>query len=94
MGLDPNVKDHKLGQAVFPGEPIGVIGPAKLLIFRVFEIQDEGKIDALKILYSGPDAKMIPAQNLKGTKVSYPDAIIKKEMTKREISKFEKHSLY
>jgi hypothetical protein len=37
---------------------------------------------------------LLPAQNLVGTKVYYPADIIKKEMTKKEISKYEKHTLY
>lgn len=33
-------------------------------------------------------------RNPVGTKVCYPSDIIKKEMTKKEISKYEKHALY
>jgi murein DD-endopeptidase MepM/ murein hydrolase activator NlpD len=43
LGLNPEFKELKLGQVVFPGEPIGIIGSSKLLTFRVFEIQDEGR---------------------------------------------------
>jgi hypothetical protein len=93
-GLNPEVKELKLGQIGFPGHPNGIIGSSKLLTFRVFEIQDEGRLHALKILYSGPEARLLPPQNLVGTKVYYPVDIIKKEMTKKEISKFEKHTLY
>ena len=94
IGLNPEIKELKLGQVVFPGQPIGIIGSSKLLTFRVFEIQDEGILKALKIMYSGPDSNILPAQNLVGTKVGYPTDIIKKEMTKKEISKYEKHALY
>lgn len=94
LGLNPEIKELKLGQVVFPGEPIGIIGSSKLLTFKVFEIQDEGRLNTLKIIYSGPEARLLPAQNLVGTKVYYPVDIIKKEMTKKEISKYEKHTLY
>jgi hypothetical protein len=93
-GLNPEVKELKLGQVVFPGQPIGLIGSSKLLTFRVFEIQDEGRLNSLKIIYSGPEARLLPPQNLVGTKVYHPVDIIKKEMTKKEVSKYEKQSLY
>jgi hypothetical protein len=92
--LNPEIKALKLGQVVFPGQPIGIIESLKLLTFRVFAIQDEGRLNALKIIRSGPEARLLPPQNLVGTKVYYPADIIKKEMTKKEISKFEKYSPY
>jgi hypothetical protein len=94
LGLNPEIKEIKLGQTVFPGQPLGIIGQSKILTFRVFEIEDEGALKSLNIIYQGPEAKMLPAQNLIGSKVLYPTEIIKKEMTKKEMSKYEKHSLY
>ncbi len=94
LGLNSDVKVHKLGQVVFPGQPIGIIGASKLLTFRVYEMQDEGMLKAINILYSGQDTHMILDQNLNGTKVFYSADIIKKEMTRKEISRFDKHTLY
>jgi hypothetical protein len=94
MGLNPETKEIKLGQTVFPGQPLGIIGQSKILTFRVFEVEDEGSLKSLNILYQGPEDKMLTAQNLMGLKVLYPNDIIKKEMTKKEMSKYEKHSLY
>jgi hypothetical protein len=93
-GLNPEIKELKLDQVVFPGQVIGIIGSSKLLTFRVFEIHEEGRLNTLKIIYSGPEARLLPPQNLVGTKVYYPADIIIKEMTKKEISKLEKHTLY
>jgi hypothetical protein len=94
LGLNPETKMVKLGQKVFPGQPIGKIGSSKLLTFKVFEIQNEGKVASFDILYSGPNNKLLSSYNIRGLKVIFPIEIIKKEMTKKEISKYEKHSLF
>jgi len=94
FGLIDVINDIRLGQKVFPAQPIGIIGNAKLLTFRVFEVQDEGNVKSFNISYSGLDNQVVSYKNFNGTKVIYPDEIIKKEMTKKEISKYEKHTLY
>ena len=94
QGLNPDLEILKLKQQVYPSQPLGIIGSSKLLLFQLFEIQSEGKVTSFNIFYSGHDNQMIPSQNILGTKVTYPDQIIKKEMTKKEISKYEKNSLF
>jgi hypothetical protein len=91
IGLNQIVK---IGQDVYPGQPVGIISVSKLLKFSIFEILDEGQIKSIDILYSADDNKMIPSQNLMGVKVAHSDEVIRKEMSKKEISKYEKHSLY
>ena len=94
FGLTPDIKIIKLGQNVYPGQPIGIIGSSKLLKFQIFEIQNEGKINTIDISYSGPNGETIAPQKLHGTKVTFPEVTIKKEMTKKEISKYDKKVLY
>jgi hypothetical protein len=94
LGLNPETIKIKLGQRVFPSQPLGGIGISKLLTFKVFEIQDEGKVASFNILYSGPNNELLSSFNTHGLKVVFPSEIIKKEMTKKEISKYEKNSLF
>ena len=94
LGLNPETIMVKLGQRVFPSQPLGEIGISELLTFKVFEIQDEGKVASLEILYVGPNNVLLSSFNIHGLKVVFPGDIIKKEMTKKEISKYEKNSLF
>jgi len=94
QGLSSGSKLIKLGQKVFPGQPIGIMGSSKLLKFLVLELQNDGRIKILDILYAGSDGKMIPPQNLNGIKVVYPDKIITQELNKKEISRYKKRTLY
>ena len=93
-GLNPNSEFVKLGQTVYPGQPLGFIGESGILVFRIYEIQSDGKVISIDVLYSGSNKQMVSAFNIMGTKVSYPSEIIKKEMTKRELSRYEKQTLY
>ncbi len=70
------------------------MGTSKILIFQVLEIQEAEKLSVVNIFYADPDNQTIPANMLHGMVVTYPEDIIEKEMNKREINKYEKHSLY
>lgn len=94
LGLSSEVMMVKLGQKVYPGQPIGIAGSSKTLIFRVYEIKDEGKIASIDILFAAADNKQLTSLNIRGLKTVFPDEIIKKEMTKKEISKYSKKSLF
>lgn len=93
LGADPDQNFIKLGQTIYPGQPIGLVGISKMLIFKVYEIQEEGKVRSINILYSSND-QITDERNIFWKKVSYSPDIIKKEMTRKEIGKFEKGGLY
>jgi len=94
IGINADPQMVSLGQTVFPGQPIGTMSSSKLLSFYVVEILDEGKLKSMDLFYAGPTEKLIPSNNLIGTKVTYPDDVVKKEMTKKEVNKFDKKTLY
>ena len=94
QGLSSGSKLIKLGQKVYPGQPIGIMGSSKLLKFLVIELQYDGRIKILNIQYSGSDDKRILPQNLNGMKVFYSDKIITQELNKKEISKYKNRTLY
>lgn len=94
LGLDPTITMVSMGQKVFPSQPLGKIGNSKLLTFKVFEIQDEGKLLSFDIFYSGPDNKFLSQYKINGTRVVFPIEVIKKEMTKREMTKYNSNNLF
>jgi len=94
QGLSFGVNLINLGQKVFPGQPIGIIGSSRLLKFYVLEFQNDGRIKTINILYSGSDNNMLAPNIINGTKVHYPDNIVTQEMNKKEISRYKKGSLY
>lgn len=94
IGLDPGTKFIRPGQFVYPGQPVGVIGSYKLLIFGVYELRNDGTVKNLSINYSGENGELILSARVNKTRVFYTEATIKKELTRREVSKFEKRSLY
>jgi hypothetical protein len=94
IGVHPDDKHLKLGQQVYPGQPLGIIGSTKILSFGVYEVQSDGQLKYLELNYIGQDEKLIPVKNLSGTSVVRPNSVIKKEMTKKEMTKFDKGTLY
>jgi hypothetical protein len=94
MGVNPENKFVKLGQDVYPGQPIGIIDESNLLKFEIFEIRDAGLVKTIDVYYSGSDDKIYNSKMIQGMKVVSPDKTIRKEMSKREITRLEKHSLY
>jgi murein DD-endopeptidase MepM/ murein hydrolase activator NlpD len=94
IGLEQGSNSIKLGQVVYPGQPLGLIGQPDLLIFGVYEIQANGHIKYLTINYSGTNEELISPGKLIGTTVVYSKSVIKKELTKRELAKFNKGTLY
>lgn len=94
LGLNPDNQIVKLGQKVFPSQPIGKVNDSNLLIFHVYEIHDEGKLVPIETSYSGSNNKIVSSFNIDGINVTFPKAIIKKEMNKKEISKYDKNTLF
>ncbi len=94
MGLDPNNIFIHLGQKVYPGQPLGIIGSNKILSLNVYEFQGKGKIESFDILYAIETGQIISSLQISGQIVKYPKNIVEKEMTKREIKKKNKGTLY
>lgn len=92
LGLDPGVNLHKLGEIVYPGEPIGIVAEGQILAFHVTAAKDNVKIETLPILYSDQNGNPISSQSINNTKVFYPAKIIQKELTSKESRKYKKNS--
>jgi hypothetical protein len=55
---------------------------------------EPSKLRNLEMFYCGENKEIVSAKNIMNMKVFYPKEIVVKEMTDREIKKFEKVKLY
>lgn len=94
LGVNPPQCFLHLGQTVYPGQPVGIIGDGKILILYLLAMKESSKLNSLDIYYSGQNGENISAKLINGIKVFYPENIIEKEMTSREIKKYEKGDLF
>jgi hypothetical protein len=94
LGVDPLMLLVKPGQTVYPGQPLGIIGESNVLIFHVFGMQEESRIKTITACFSGMNGEIIQPGLINGTKIYYPENIIRKELTSKEIKKYEKGNLY
>jgi hypothetical protein len=94
VGIDPSRLLVKLGQKVFPSQPVGMSDNKGILVFRVYEILSDAKIQPFEIYFPGPDNQLLSSYNINKTVVVYPESVIKKEMSKREASKYGKDNLF
>jgi hypothetical protein len=94
LGLVQDINNLKLGQIVDPCQPLGRIGLSKVLIFNDYPFQDSVNLKKMDIFYIDYDEQLIPCKNTLGKKTFFPEIIIKKEMTKKEIKKYNKGDLY
>jgi hypothetical protein len=93
-GLNPEVTFLKLGQVVYPGQPVGIMSSIETLTLFVVAPKENGNVENLQINFASPDGSLIPAIKIRETKVGYLKSIMQKEMTSREIKKHEKGSLF
>jgi hypothetical protein len=94
LGLDPSSNIHKLGQTVYPGQPIGIIGNTETLTLHIAVPKEAFRIEDLIFFYSDQSGSPISSQSIRNTKVVYPKNIIQKEFTSKELKKYQKGSLY
>lgn len=93
-GIIPNSINLNLGQTVYPGQPIGIVGGPPILILNVCSFQGNGIVQDLKVYYSDNNGQLISSELILNKCFAYPISIIKKEMTNREIKKYESMNLF
>jgi hypothetical protein len=92
-GLDPSLKSVRLGQTVYPGQPIGIMD-ATTLILTLVAMPAKSILKQVDVFYSDQNGNPVSQDIINGKKVFFPIEIIKKELTGKEIKKFEKGNLY
>ncbi|MGD0340937.1 MAG: hypothetical protein ABSA76_04410 [Bacteroidales bacterium] len=93
-GLDQSFKHIYLGQIVYPGQPIGMINQFGILTLDIVAMRSNSILKGLEICFSDQNGNVISQNLINGSEVFFPKEIIKKEMTDKEIRKYEKGNLY
>jgi hypothetical protein len=93
-GIDERLINLKLGQIVYPGQPLGQIGDPAVLVLYVCSFQGDGKIQNLNIYFTDEKENLISPERILNKKFTYPISVLKKELTKKELKKFENKTLY
>jgi hypothetical protein len=93
--LNPQKIFVTAGEVVYPGQPLGIIGSSNIIRVELFKISRLGRLERLDIsYYTGEDDNHLKDTLPDGYMVSYPDAIIVKEMTEQEVNKYRGRTLY
>jgi hypothetical protein len=95
FNIDPGNSLVKTGDVVYPGQAVGIIGKENVLEVELYRIGAEGKIQKININYfTGKPANDRYSDLVNGRMVIYPDSIITREMTEKEIARYSKNNLY
>lgn len=93
-GLDNATNKLRLGQTIYPGQYIGIIDKNGTLILNLLAMNGPLKLKALEIYFTDQNRNLTSAALSNNMKVAYPEEIIEKEMTDREIKQYEKGKLF
>jgi len=93
-GLDEAFRGLHTGQIIYPRQPIGIMRTNGTLILNLVSMQGITSVKNQNILYADEQGNTIPANQINGKSVLFSEQIIKKEMTEKEIKKYEKGNLY
>lgn len=93
-GIDKRLINLKLGQIVYPGQPLGQIGDPAVLVLYVCSFQGDGKIQNLNTYFTDENENLISPERILNKRLPYPISVLKKELTKKEVNKFENKTLY
>lgn len=90
QGINPSTCNLEIGQYIYPGQPLGTVGRNEKLLLTVFEVLDGGRLKNLAIYYSGINGELISSTMIDGKSLPYYLPVITREMTKKELSRYEK----
>jgi hypothetical protein len=92
--LNPDKVFVKPGNTIYPGEALGIINHSLDLKVNLFTTLNQNCIQNIDIYYyTGEDSTSLFSKELLNKKVTYPESIITKEMTKMELKKYKKGKL-
>lgn len=93
-GIDPESNYLKLGQVVFPGQPLGQIGTSEVLILNIIAFLGGGRMQNLDIYFADKNEQLLSSRKILDKQVAFPEAVLKKELTKKELKKFDAGKLF
>lgn len=90
--IDPDHMLVKPGTTIYPGQPLGLISDESGLDVVLYQIEEEGKLQRLNIMYvTGVDKTQPFSPDFANLKVIHPIDIITNEMSKREKKNYRKN---
>jgi hypothetical protein len=88
--LLPDSVSIKLGQTIYPGQPVGISNTDGYIQFNLYEFLEQGRFRRTRLLYVCDSLSAKPFHpDFDKKLVVHPYDICIKEMTKREIKKFK-----
>jgi hypothetical protein len=85
----------KAGDTIYPGQPLGLVGPTNILEVALFDILNNGELRQMEISYFAGRKGIRYSSELEARDLSgYPDSLVMKELTERESDQFKKGDLY
>ena len=85
--VDPDNVFVKPGKIIYPGQALGLVKSP--LLVNLYMVQKERKLKEIDIKYFVSDSRIEPfSKDLVNIEIKHPDKIITKEMTRREIKKY------
>lgn len=92
--LNPDKVFVKPGNTIYPGEALGIINHSLDLKVNLYNTLDQNSIQNIDIYYyTGDGSTSLYSKELLRAKVTHPESIITKEMTKMELKKYKKGKL-
>lgn len=83
----------EFGKKVYPGQPLGTVNKEKHLKVQLYSLIGDYKLRRLNIKYFYNDTSKEFSDEMSAFHAEYPDSLIIKEMSKRELKKFKKGKL-
>jgi hypothetical protein len=93
-GVVVNHGMFKPGDIVYPGQQIGTAAGSIPVELAVFAFKGDGMIENLNFNYALIDGQPLTVEGINGKEVSWPESLITKEMTKKEVTQYKKGALY
>jgi hypothetical protein len=91
--LDPESVFVSFRSKVFPGQPIGIV-QSSFIRPTVLKFTDGGRFQSIPHLYALSPDKTISARAQTEVVVDHPENIITRELSKGELKKFKKRTLF
>ncbi|HBH47075.1 MAG TPA: hypothetical protein DDX98_00450 [Bacteroidales bacterium] len=93
--LDSDVVFAKPEKTVYPGQPIGIVDDTGKLHIELYAVLGKGRLKPLNINFCINANETVGFSKLRNSMISsYPEEVVKREMSKSEIKKLQKGKLF
>jgi hypothetical protein len=82
------------GESVYPGQPLGILKNGSPFRIVVFQFLPNNQVKPVPVNFTTDGTSLLASGQLEGVVSAHPAEIIQKELTKSELKKWQKGSLY